>query len=95
MSQIIFIRAGDKIDSTSEVSMSRLLKTRLAGNWIVLNRKRMVVKFVGNEQNAKDFFTTQRVKRGGAFLLEPLRAIKITVTEQEKAHQIQKVIMGT
>lgn len=94
MNQITLIQVDNKIDLTSEVSMSQLMKTRLAGNWLVLNRKRTIVKFIGAEQCAKDFFTTQRAKRGGAFLLEPLKAIKITVVEQEKAHQIQKAIMG-
>lgn len=94
MSQITLIQIGDKIDASNEVSMSQLMKTRLTGNWIVLNRKRTVVKFIGNEQDAKDFFTTQRMKRGGAFLLQPLKAIKITVSEQEKYHQIQKTIIG-
>lgn len=88
------VSIGDKIDSTDDVNMSKLMQTRLVGNWIVLNRKRTIVKFIGAEQCAKDFFTTQRAKRGGAFLLEPLKAIKITVVEQEKAHQIQKAIMG-
>lgn len=92
MSQITFIQVGDKIDATSEISMSLLMKTRLEGNWIVFNQKRTIVKFVGGEQDAKDFFTTHQAKRGGAFLLEPLRAIKITVKEQENYHQIQKSI---
>lgn len=88
------MQVGSRIDQTSEADMHQLKQIRLVGKWLVLNLKRTVVKFIGNEQDAKKFFTTQKAKRGGAFLLEPLKTIKITVAEQEKYHQIQKAIIG-
>lgn len=78
------LNVNDKIDLSNQENMDKLGNARLAGNWIVMNRKRTIVKFIGNENDAKEFYGDKVKARGGAFLLPSLKTVKITVEEQQE-----------
>lgn len=86
------LKVNDKINSSSETDMTKLKEAGLNSEWIVTNRKRTIIKFIGDENQANHFFKQQRVKRGGAFLLEPLVTITITKEKQKKYLEIGKLI---
>jgi len=89
------LKVNDKINSSSEADMAKLKEASLNGKWIVTNRKRTIVKFIGTEQGAREFYNTQRLKRGGSFLVGALRTVKITAADQQRYNKIQSAIADT
>jgi hypothetical protein len=88
------LKVNDKISLSSQSDMDKLGKARKAGKWVVTNRNRTIVKFIGSESEAKKFFSQQRVKRGGAQLLGALVTVKISKADQQRYHEIQKAIVA-
>jgi len=88
------LKVNDKINLSNQADMDKLGKARKYGKWVVTNRNRTIVKFIGNEAQAKEFFNQQRLKRGGAYMLGALGTIKITKQDRERYHRIQSAIVA-
>lgn len=89
------LKVNSKINLSNQNDMDELGKLRQSGNYIVTNRTRTIIKFIGtNETVAKRFFREQLSKRGGAFLVGPLTTVTITKAEQIEALRIHKMING-
>lgn len=88
------LKVNDRIHISNQADMNKLGEARKSGSWVVTNRNRTIVKFIGGESEAKEYFNHQRLKRGGAYILGPLRTVKISKAEQEEAHRIQAAIVA-
>ena len=86
------LKVNNKISLSNQVNMNELKELRKSGKWIVTNRKMTIIKFIGTEQKAKEFFNIQRKKRGGADIFGALQTVTITKEDQIKAHKIQNAI---